>query len=50
MSLAGFDPAILATKRPKTYALDRAATGITLTIWRGVKMEILNSMIGEILS
>jgi hypothetical protein len=28
MSSAGFEPAIPATKRPKTYALDRAATGI----------------------
>jgi hypothetical protein len=28
MSSAGFEPAILATKRPQTYALDRAATGI----------------------
>jgi hypothetical protein len=25
---AGFEPAITATKRPQTYALDRAATGI----------------------
>jgi hypothetical protein len=28
MPLAGFEPAILATKRPHTYALDRATTGI----------------------
>jgi len=27
---AEFEPAIPATKRPKTYALDRAATGIGL--------------------
>jgi hypothetical protein len=28
MSSAGFEPAIPATKRPQTYALDRAATGL----------------------
>jgi hypothetical protein len=28
MPLAGFEPAIPATKRPQTYTLDRAATGI----------------------
>jgi hypothetical protein len=28
MSLAGFENAIPATERPKTYALDGAATGI----------------------
>jgi hypothetical protein len=28
MPRAGFEPAIPATKRPKTYALERAATGI----------------------
>jgi hypothetical protein len=28
MPSAGFEPAIPATKRPQTYALDRAATGI----------------------
>jgi hypothetical protein len=28
MPSAGFEPTILATKRPQTYALDRAATGI----------------------
>jgi hypothetical protein len=28
MPSAGFEPAIPATKRQKTYALDRAATGI----------------------
>jgi hypothetical protein len=30
MPSAGFEPAILATKRPQTYALDRAATEIGL--------------------
>jgi hypothetical protein len=28
MPLAGFEPATPATKRPQTYALDRATTGI----------------------
>jgi hypothetical protein len=28
MPRAGFEPAIPVTKRPQTYALDRAATGI----------------------
>jgi hypothetical protein len=28
MPPAGFEPAIPATKRPQTYALERAATGI----------------------
>jgi hypothetical protein len=28
MPSAGFEPAILATKRPQTYALYRMATGI----------------------
>jgi hypothetical protein len=30
MPRAGFESATPATKRPKTYALDRAATGIRL--------------------
>jgi hypothetical protein len=28
MLLAGFEPAVLATKLPQTYTLDRAATGL----------------------
>jgi hypothetical protein len=28
MPLAGFEPAVTASERPQTYALDRAATGI----------------------
>ena len=27
MSLVGFEPTVSAGERPKTYALDRAATG-----------------------
>jgi hypothetical protein len=32
MPLAGFKPAIPATKQPQTYALDRLATGIVFHI------------------
>jgi hypothetical protein len=32
MSPVGFDPTISASERPKTYALDRAATGAGLPI------------------
>ena len=31
MPRVGFEPTISAGERPKTYALDRAATGITNT-------------------
>ena len=30
MPPAGFEPAILASEKPETYALDRAATGTDL--------------------
>jgi hypothetical protein len=32
MPQAEFEPAIPATKRPQTYALDRAATGIDAVV------------------
>jgi hypothetical protein len=32
MPWAGFEPATPATKRPQTYALERAATGIGIYI------------------
>jgi hypothetical protein len=32
MPLVGFEPAISAGERPKTYALDRAATGTAIII------------------
>jgi hypothetical protein len=32
MPRAGFEPATPATKRPQTYALDRAATGIGVAV------------------
>jgi hypothetical protein len=31
MSLTGFEPALPASERPQTHALDRTATGINLT-------------------
>jgi hypothetical protein len=31
MTPAGFEPAVSATERPQTHALDSAATGIDLT-------------------
>jgi hypothetical protein len=37
MTSAGFKPAIPATKRPQTYALDRAATGIGSSYISNVK-------------
>jgi hypothetical protein len=36
---AGFEPAILASERPQTYALDRAATGIGLGVLCVMKQE-----------
>jgi hypothetical protein len=33
MPSAGFEPATPATKRPQTYALDRAATGIGAVLY-----------------
>jgi hypothetical protein len=37
MPREGFEPAIPATKRPQTYALDRAATGIALIMMMVIK-------------
>jgi hypothetical protein len=34
MPRAGFKPTIPATKRPQTYALDRAVTGIGITNYK----------------
>jgi hypothetical protein len=36
MPRAGFEPAISATKRPQTYALDRAALGSAINILRTI--------------
>jgi hypothetical protein len=38
---AGFEPAILATKRPQTYALDLAVTGISNYFWYSSKFLFL---------
>jgi hypothetical protein len=39
MPRAGFETAIPATKRPQTYALDRAATGIGRILDEGRKLN-----------
>jgi hypothetical protein len=38
MPREGFEPAIPATKRLQTYALNRAATGIGEYIWYAAKI------------
>jgi hypothetical protein len=43
MPRAGFESAIPATKRPQTYALDRAATGIGCTTYRPTNYEVISS-------
>jgi hypothetical protein len=40
MPWAGFEPATQATKRPQTYALDSAATGIGLRTYTGILILI----------
>jgi hypothetical protein len=39
MPWVGFEPAILATKRPQTYSLDRAATGIGVLNYNSYKFS-----------
>ena len=34
MPPVGFEPTISAGERPQTYALDRAATGTGISIWK----------------
>jgi hypothetical protein len=41
MPRAGLESAITATKRPQTYALDRAATGIWFGVLTAVKIWIV---------
>ena len=41
MPPVGFEPTISAGERPKTYALDRAATGTGKHEWWGMKNIIL---------
>jgi hypothetical protein len=40
MSSEGFEPAIPANKRPQTYALDRAATGIGVEVITNIKFQL----------
>jgi hypothetical protein len=57
MPSAGFEPATPATKRPQTYALDRAATEVGLWVLSAYKeglciylksyMELWNCMVGK---
>jgi hypothetical protein len=50
MTSEGFEPVIPATKRPQTYALDRAATGIGKSrIWLGILIYLEDRAI-EVLS
>ena len=42
MPRVGFEPKISADERPKTYALDRAATGTGGTIYYSVFILTLN--------
>ena len=41
----GFEPAIPASKRPQTYALDRAATGIGTDGQKGCKNSMINIIV-----
>jgi hypothetical protein len=38
MPPVGFEPTIPASARPQTYTLDRAATGIGVTVYLHVKL------------
>jgi hypothetical protein len=40
MPRAGFEPAIPTTKRPQTYALDSAATGIDMQVCYVYKLTV----------
>ena len=42
MPSAGFEPAISAIKRPQTYALDRAVTGIGASTFFGKNLLLTN--------
>ena len=49
MPRVGFEPTISAGERPKTYALDRAATGTGLfaVLWEGNSGNIVCITFGE---
>jgi hypothetical protein len=44
MPSAELEPAIPATKRPQTYALDRAATGIGMRQFRELKWSLCREL------
>jgi hypothetical protein len=46
MRPAGFEPAIPATERPRTHALNRAAAGIAKT-WEYTQLIVLNVKPGD---
>jgi hypothetical protein len=46
MPLVGFEPTISATERPKTHALDRAATGIGAVLNDGFQVINTTSVSG----
>jgi hypothetical protein len=49
MTSTGFEPAILATKRPQTYALDRAGTGIGIALLHFPKNMFISNKVTELL-
>jgi len=42
MPLVGFEPAVPASEKPKTHALDRAATGIGFHFYISGSLELRN--------
>ena len=48
MSPVGFEPAIPASERPQTHALDRTATGIGPAIFSDQKFSAVNTMSEEL--
>jgi hypothetical protein len=47
MPPVGFEPTILASERPKTHALERAAIGIGLVVGKEYKFGILSFISGN---
>jgi hypothetical protein len=47
MPLAGFEPATPATKRPQTYALDRATTEVGLSQIKNQQMSVDHLLINS---
>ena len=50
MPWVGFEPTISAGERPKTYALDRAATGIGVQKYGTCKIFLQNYIIFELIT